>query len=68
VKKPGFHSGVFSAMQYLVLISDQPTMAKEIAIEHGITKSWALSESKRARWEVRKMNKFIREYLEDSHA
>jgi hypothetical protein len=58
-----FLAGVFCAMQQLVITHDQPTFAKEIAEEVGMTREWALEESKRTGFEVRKMNKFIREEL-----
>ena len=59
----GFNSGVFYAMQYLVLEQDQPTFAAEIARESGMTKEFALKESKKTGYQVREMNKFIRKEL-----
>lgn len=58
-----FLSGVFLAMQHLVLLSDHPTFAAEIAKSCGIKREWALAESKRTGYEVRRMNKFIKEEL-----
>ena len=58
-----FLSGVFYAMQYLVLEYDQPSMAAEIYKASGMTKGWTLKESKKTGYQVRKMNKFIREEL-----
>ncbi len=58
-----FLSGVFSAIQFMVLDAGNPTYAAQIAKEHGIDRAWALKEVKRTGYEVRKMNKFIREEL-----
>lgn len=65
-KKPfddGFDAGVFFAMQHLVLEHDQPSLAKDIAKAAAIKKEWALKESKRSGYRVRRMNRFIREEL-----
>lgn len=61
--KDDFLSGVFSAMQYLVLFRDEPSLAAEVAREHGIKVDWAIKESKRTGFRVRDMNKFIREKI-----
>ena len=61
IKNNGFNSGVFYTMQYLVLDIDEPNIAKELGKNAGITKKWALEESKKTGYRVRKMNKFIRE-------
>lgn len=58
-----FDCGVFSAIQHLVLEHDQPSMAADIAKQHGIEREWALRESRRTGYEVRRMNKWIREEL-----
>lgn len=62
-KPDEFLSGVFSAMQYLVLTADEPTLAANIAREHGIEQAWALRQSRLTGFEVRRMNRFIREEL-----
>jgi hypothetical protein len=59
-----FLSGVFSAMQHLVLVRDDPQMAAEIANSHGIKRDWALRESKLTGFRVREMNRFIMENLQ----
>lgn len=58
-----FLSGVFSAMQHLVLFAGENTLAADIAKESGIKRAWALAESKLTGYEVRRMNAFIREEL-----
>ncbi len=63
-----FLSGVFSAMQYLVVDVDQPQLAKELAEIHGIDRSLALKESRLTGFEVRKMNRFIRQELAQRRA
>jgi hypothetical protein len=60
-----FERGVFSAMQYLVVTRHEPTLAKEIAREHGIKHDFAMKLSKETGIFVREMNKFIREELPD---
>jgi hypothetical protein len=59
-----FLSGVFSAMQHLVVCRDDPQVAAEIAKSSGIKRDWALRESKRTGFAVREMNRFIRSHLE----
>lgn len=58
-----FISGVFSCMQHLALTCGEPQLAAELAKEHGIDIEMALKESKRSGFEVRKMNRFIRDEL-----
>jgi hypothetical protein len=58
-----FLSGVFHAMEYLVITRDEPTLAKELANNCSIKQAWGLAEVKRTGYEVRRMNKFIREEL-----
>lgn len=62
-KSDRFLSGVFCAMQHLVLFSDQPSLAAEIARAYGIKQKWALRESRRTGFQVRRMNRFIRESI-----
>lgn len=56
-----YSRGVFSAMQYLVVFRDEPQLAMEIAKENGIRQAEALKLSKESGFEVRRMNRFIRE-------
>lgn len=58
-----FLSGVFSAMQYLVLSRGEGQLAAELAKENGIRQAWALKESTRTGFRVREMNRFIRQEL-----
>jgi hypothetical protein len=58
-----FLSGVFSVMQHLVLIRDEPGLAVEIANMNSIKRDWALRESRLTGFRVREMNRFIREEL-----
>lgn len=60
-----FLSGVFSAMQHLVLFQGANSLAADIAKEHGIHRAWALKESKLTGFRVREMNKFIRSELSE---
>lgn len=58
-----FMAGLFAAMQHLVLELDQPSMAADLAREYDLTQAWALAESRRTGYQVRRMNRFIRREL-----
>lgn len=62
-EEDGFLSGVFSTIQYLVVVRDVPQLAKEIAEDNGINRDLALKESRRTGFRMREMNRWIREEL-----
>ena len=56
----GFYSGVWSAIQHLVIFHGEDSLAAMLAQEHGITKAWAIAQQKLTAFENARMNDFIR--------
>lgn len=52
--------GIIYAVQYLVLLRDEPTFAEELMAESGHTMQEFLNEQKQTGYETRKINAVIR--------
>jgi hypothetical protein len=63
MKSDDFTRGVFSTMQYLVVVRGELQLAAEIANENAIRQKLALKLSKESGFEVCQMNRFIRAEL-----
>ena len=61
--KAEFMQGVFWSMQYLVLTRGENQLARELANESGLHQEEALQLSKLTGFQVRTMNRFIRDEL-----
>jgi hypothetical protein len=62
-KPDEFLHGVWVAIEFLVLMADEPTHAREIAESCGIDLKTAYSLSKLTGYRTREMRKFARENL-----
>lgn len=65
---PTFEDGIWFAIQLLVTGPgfDEPTLAEGIAFEAGFTGSQMRTLQRRTGFQSRKMNRFIRDYI-DKH-
>lgn len=65
---PTFEDGIWFAIQLLVTGTgfDEPTLAEGIAFEAGLTGSQMRTFQRRMGFQSRKMNRFIRDYI-DKH-
>ena len=63
---PTFEDGIWFAIQLLVTGSgfDEPTLAEGIAFEAGLTGSQMRTLQRRTGFQSRKMNRFIRDYID----